>query len=82
MLYLVLFCTVLAYSVWFLLLDRHSASELSVFLFVQPVVGAMLGVVFRHDPLTRATLVGAASVLLGIALINRRLPDPTYLTPT
>ena len=82
LLYLVLFCTVLAYTVWFLVLDRHEASDMSVFLFVQPIVGTLLGVVFRHDPLTRVTLAGAALVLLGIALINRRPPDPTYLTPT
>ncbi|MBV9850022.1 MAG: DMT family transporter [Armatimonadetes bacterium] len=80
-LYLVLCCTALAYTVWYTLLDRRAASELSVFLFVQPVVGALLGVVFQHDPLTRATLAGAVLVLLGIALINRRPPDPTYLTP-
>ena len=80
-LYLVLFCTVLAYTVWFLLLDRHSASDLSMFLFVQPVVGALLGVVFRHDPLTGATLVGAASVLLGIALLHRLPPQPVTQTP-
>ena len=80
-LYLVLFCTVLAYTVWFLLLDRHSASDLSMFLFVQPVVGALLGVVFQHDPLTRTTLAGAASVLLGIALLNRFPPEPISLPP-
>lgn len=81
LLYLSLCCTVLAYTVWFTLLDRRDASELSVFLFVQPVVGAFLGVVFQHDPLTRATLVGAGLVLAGIALINRRPPDQTYLKP-
>ena len=81
-LYLVLFCTVLAYTIWFTLLDTRDASELSVFLFIQPVVGALLGVIFRHDPFTVTTLGGASLVLLGIALINRRPPDPTYLTPT
>ena len=81
-LYLILFCTVVAYTVWFTLLDRHEASSLSVFLFVQPVVGALLGMVIQHDPLTRTTLAGAASVLVGIALINRRPPNRTYLTPT
>ena len=80
-LYLVLFCTVLAYTVWFLLLDRHSASDLSVFLFVQPVVGALLGVVFRHDPLTRATLAGAASSCSASPSSTAVLPDPTYLPP-
>ncbi len=74
LLYLILFCTVLAYAVWYGLLHRHTASDLSVFLFVQPVVGAVLGVVFLHDPLSPATVAGAALVLLALALIRRPSP--------
>ena len=46
LLYLVLPCTVFAYTVWFMILDRRGAGEMSIFLFIQPVVGTLLGVWF------------------------------------
>ena len=70
--YLVLPCTVLAYTIWFMILDKRNAGEMSVFLFIQPVVGTLLGVWLLHDPLTAFKIVGAALVLLGIALLNGR----------
>ena len=72
LLYLVLPCTVFAYTVWFTVLDKREAGEMSVFLFVQPVAGALLGVTFLHDPVTAYTVVGALLVLAALVLINRR----------
>lgn len=72
LLYLIVPCTVLAYTAWFSILDKHDAGEMSVFLFLQPIVGTILGAYFFHDAVTRYTLLGAGLVLSGIALINRR----------
>ena len=74
--YLVLPCTVLAYTVWFRVLDRRSAGEMSVFLYIQPVVGTALGVWFLHEGLTPFKVCGAVLVLLAIGLINRRPAAP------
>ncbi len=79
LLYLVIPCTVFAYTVWFTVLDKREAGEMSVFLFVQPVAGAFLGAYFLGDKITGATVAGAVLVLLGVALINRRPDLP--LTP-
>jgi drug/metabolite transporter (DMT)-like permease len=78
--YLVLPCTVLAYTVWFMILDKRGAGEMSVFLFIQPVVGMLLGVCFLHDALTAFKVGGALLVLLGIGLINRRPFSPKMPT--
>ncbi len=72
LLYLVLPCTVLGYTVWFTILDKREAGEMSVFLFIQPVFGAFLGAGFCHEPVTVFTVIGAVLVLLGVGLINRR----------
>jgi len=77
LLYLIVPCTVLAYTAWFSILDKHEAGEMSVFLFLQPIVGTALGAYFFHDAVTRFTIIGAVLVLSGIALINRRPPLPT-----
>ncbi len=78
--YLVLPCTVLAYTVWFMILDKRQAGEMSVFLFIQPVVGTLLGVWLLHDTLTPFKIGGALLVLLGIGLIGRRPPLPKMPT--
>ena len=74
--YLVLPCTVLGYLVWFTILDKHDAGEMSVFLFVQPVAGAFLGAWLLGDRVTLFTVIGAALVLLAVGLVNRRPPAP------
>lgn len=76
LLYLIIPCTVLGYLVWFSILDKSNASEMSVFLFIQPVAGALLGAYFLGDKITAFTVGGAALVLLAVGLVNRRPPQP------
>jgi len=78
--YLILPCTVLGYLVWFTVLDKHQASEMSVFLFVQPVAGAFLGAFLLGDRVTPFTVFGAVLVLLAVGLVNRR-PAPPLPSP-
>ncbi len=74
LLYLIIPCTVLGYLIWFSILDKCDASEMSVFLFIQPVAGALLGAYFLGDKITAFTVGGAALVLLAVGLVNRRPP--------
>lgn len=76
LLYLVIPCTVLAYTIWFSILEYYDASEMSVFLFVQPVVGMLLGVWFLHEGFSVPKVIGALLVLLAVGLINRRPNAP------
>ncbi len=76
LLYLIVPCTVLGYLVWFSILDKHNASEMSVFLFIQPVAGAALGAYFLGDKITLFTVAGALLVLLAVGLVNRPPPEP------
>ncbi len=77
LLYLIVPCTVLGYLAWFSILDKHNASEMSVFLFIQPVAGAALGAYFLGDKITLFTVLGAALVLLAVGLVNRPSPEPS-----
>ena len=45
---------------------------MSVFLFIQPVAGALLGAYFLGDRITPFTIGGALLVLGAVALVNRR----------
>lgn len=71
LIYLLLPCSLLAYVLWFTLLEMRDASELSVFIFLQPVIGTLLGVLLFRDPFTVWTALGGLLVLGGVAAITR-----------
>lgn len=81
LLYLIIPCTVLGYLIWFSILDKCDASEMSVFLFIQPVAGAALGSYFLGDKITIFTVGGTALVLLAVGLVNRRPPAAPLVPP-
>ena len=67
-LYLGVVITALGYLAWNWGLARVEASRAAVFLTVQPIAGALLGVAFLHEPLTVFTAVGGALIVLGLWL--------------
>jgi drug/metabolite transporter (DMT)-like permease len=71
-LYLAVVITALGYLAWNWALAQVEASRAAVFLTVQPIAGALLGVAFLHEPLTGFTLAGGALIVLGLWLTARR----------
>jgi len=53
------------------LLKKHSASQIAVFSFATPLVGVLLGALFRGDRLSPGLLIAGAAVAVGIYLVNR-----------
>lgn len=66
--YLGLVITALGYAVWNWCLDRLGASRLAVFVNVQPLAGALIGVWWLREPLTAFTVVGGLLILAGVHL--------------
>lgn len=58
---------------WNSMLQRYSASRISVFLFLIPVFGVLSGVVLLGESLSFSMLIGGALVASGIILVNMRL---------
>jgi drug/metabolite transporter (DMT)-like permease len=67
-LYLAVIITAFGYLLWNWMLARVSAPQVAIFVTVQPVGGAILGVVLLHEPLTVFTVAGAALIVLGLWL--------------
>ena len=67
-LYLGVVITALGYLVWNWALERVSAARAAIYLNVQPLVGALLGVVWLDEPLSVFTVAGGALVVLGLWL--------------
>jgi drug/metabolite transporter (DMT)-like permease len=67
-LYLGVVMTGLGYLVWNWALERVSAARAAIYLNVQPLVGALLGVAWLGEPMSVFTLAGGALVILGLSL--------------
>jgi drug/metabolite transporter (DMT)-like permease len=68
-LYMAVGSSVLGYWLWFHALGQVDASAAAPTLFVQPLVGAALGIVILHDTLNWATLVGAGLICVSLFLV-------------
>lgn len=69
--YLAVFVTFLGSWVWNVALTGLDASSQANFIFLQPVVGVLLGVGLLGDPFTRWTAAGGALVLGGVWAAHR-----------
>ena len=68
--YMAAFATVGGYWMWFRGLSVIDASSAAPFLFIQPLLGAALGVILLGESLTWATLVGAALILASLMIVT------------
>jgi drug/metabolite transporter (DMT)-like permease len=69
--YQTLWISAVTYLAWFALIQRYSASRLSVFTFLTPLFGVAAGHLVMGDPLTPAFGVAVALVVGGLVLVNR-----------
>lgn len=69
--YLIVVVSCAAMLVWFWLLDHGEATSASVFFFLNPVWGLVLGALLLGEPLTAGELLGGVAVGLGVWLVQR-----------
>jgi drug/metabolite transporter (DMT)-like permease len=72
--YAALVGTALSWSLWFGLVSSGDAGRAASYIFFVPLVSLVIGAVFLHESLGPSLLVGAALVILGVYLVNRRRP--------
>jgi drug/metabolite transporter (DMT)-like permease len=66
--YLAVVITALGYVVWNWALARVPAPRAAIFLNVQPIVGALLGIALLGEPVTVFTVLGGGLVVTGLAV--------------
>jgi drug/metabolite transporter (DMT)-like permease len=67
-----LFVSLLGTFFWLAALQRLRASTIAPFVFLQPFVGVLLGVLLLDEVLTPAAMGGGGLIVLGVALSIRR----------
>ena len=61
----------ITFAIWFVLIQRYSASRLSAFTFLTPLFGVASGHFVLGEPITATFGVAVALVLAGLVLVNR-----------
>jgi drug/metabolite transporter (DMT)-like permease len=67
-LYLAVVITALGYLAWNYALERVPAPRAAIFLNIQPLVGALLGVHYLGEAFTAFTVTGGILILAGLSL--------------
>lgn len=71
-----LFCTAIAFVVYFRLLRDAGPERATTVTFLVPVFAQIWGALFLHEPITAAVLVGLGLVLLAVMLVFEKLRLP------
>lgn len=66
------FGTAIAFIIYYKLLDRTSASYVSMVTFLMPIYGVILGIVFLGEGFNSWMLFGSLAILGGIAVVNKQ----------
>lgn len=77
--YLIVFGSIVALNAYLWLLTRVSAQKVTTYALVNPVVALLLGALFLQERITLLTLIAAALVLIGVALVLFQGVDPAQL---
>jgi drug/metabolite transporter (DMT)-like permease len=75
-----LFPTVIGYLLNVYALARVSASTTAVYIYLQPVIGGVAGVLWLNELLTTEKLLAAAGIFVGLGLVIRRRRSPSTRT--
>jgi putative membrane protein PagO len=76
LLYLAIFGSCVTFVLFYALLKEMAPVQLSSLTFITPIVAVFVGWLVLDEVLGLATFVGAAVVLVGVALLHRPIPEP------
>ena len=79
--YAALVGTALSWSLWFGLVGSGEAGRAASYIFFVPLVSLVIGAVFLHESLGPSLLAGAALVIVGVYLVNRRPAEAARSAP-
>lgn len=71
--------TIIAYGLWYYLMNKYEVSQVSPFSLLSPVFGIISGQLFFGEALSMQTLIGGIVVILGVSIIVFRRPKLAVL---
>jgi drug/metabolite transporter (DMT)-like permease len=77
--FLACFPTVIAYSLWYIVLQVKSASELSVFLYITPILSTLISTLFFGEKITVYYILGGMLIIGGLYIVNKKKGKRQYV---
>jgi drug/metabolite transporter (DMT)-like permease len=73
--------TVVAFILYFRIIEKVTATEISLTTYLNPVIAAILGVIILGETFGPSTFVGSSLIIIGAAVVNglripRLIPNP------
>lgn len=65
-----IFAMALSYLVWYQALERLEPTQVAVYGYLVPVFGVLFAALLLHEALTPFTILGGATILVGVAVTN------------
>jgi len=79
--YLAVFGSLVAFTAYTYILRASTPAKVATYAYVNPVVAVLLGWAFANEPITARTLVAAAVILAGVAIITAAGDRESARTP-
>jgi drug/metabolite transporter (DMT)-like permease len=79
--FLGIFCSGLAYIFWYDALQTLPIAQTGAFLYFEPIVTVIVAAIVLHEQIYLATLVGGATILGGVWLVNPRSSGASQRKP-
>ena len=70
--FLGVFSTIVGYIIWYIALEKSTASEISIFLYAIPVFSTIISYILFKDEITLMFIFGGILVITGLAIVNMR----------
>jgi drug/metabolite transporter (DMT)-like permease len=77
-----IFGTALAFMIYYRIIERTSATYVSMVTYLVPVFGVILGVLILNEQLGWHAYLGCALILLGVMIVNGVFKTITWRRPT
>ncbi len=70
--FLGVFSTVIGYAIWYIALEIKTASEISIYLYVIPVISTIASYFLFKDEITIFFILGGMFVIIGLVFVNMK----------
>jgi drug/metabolite transporter (DMT)-like permease len=72
LMFLGIFSTVIGYVIWYIALEKKAASEISVYLYLIPVLSTIISYFLLNEEITLMFILGGMLVISGLAIVNMK----------
>ena len=72
LIFLGIFSTIIGYVIWYIALEKKTASEISIYLYLIPVLSTIISYFLLNEEITYMFILGGFLVISGLIIVNRK----------